>query len=408
MAELDLTGLLGIETPQARSKRLLEEGASLSSAIQAGSPAAVAAANLPTAAASMRGSVGKLFGIDTRSASEKLQEQLAGTDLSTSSGISKAAQLAQQLGMSAQAVALTAKAGEVRQAEQDRSLRRQREQQIIDLAPRTEDRAEETLALNRAKFASDQAAQTRQLGLNEERRAASQSAFLGLHGPQEGETADAKVTEIAQAIGAGALTFAEGQSIMTAKDPANINDFYAWQEDNKGGTWTEFVKWDADVKASSRATSTTQTRGTSLNQSDIERIESRVNERFSEFFDVGQPDLLPAGYDTDRLTDEVRVLMENQPPGQQITIDQAINIITRELSSGEEEIPDPAADEELSTVSTVRANTPSAPSSNTEEETPQPRRNTAASRNPRTPTNTTPIIPVGTSQRSGRGFPYRS
>jgi len=73
MAELDLSGLLGVESPQARSKRMLQEGTALQQAVLAGSPAAVAAANLPAATASMRGNVGRLFGIDTRTPAEKLQ-----------------------------------------------------------------------------------------------------------------------------------------------------------------------------------------------------------------------------------------------------------------------------------------------------------------------------------------------
>jgi uncharacterized FlaG/YvyC family protein len=119
MAELDLSGLLGIETPQARSKRMLQEGTALQQAVLAGSPAAVAAANLPTAAASMRGNVGRLFGIDTRTPAEKLQAELAGTDLSTSAGLSKAAEFARKMNMNAQAIALATQAGLTRQQERE-------------------------------------------------------------------------------------------------------------------------------------------------------------------------------------------------------------------------------------------------------------------------------------------------
>lgn len=80
MAELDLSGLLGVESPQARSKRMLQEGTALQQAVLAGSPAAVAASNLPRAQEAMRGSVGKLFGIDTRSPAEKATDQLKGLD----------------------------------------------------------------------------------------------------------------------------------------------------------------------------------------------------------------------------------------------------------------------------------------------------------------------------------------
>ena len=335
MAELDLTGLLGIETPQTRSKRLLEEGAALSAAVQSGSPAAVAAANLPTAAASMRGSVGRLFGVDTRTPSEKLQEQLAGTDLSSSAGLSKAAQLARSMGMDAQAVALATQAGLVRQEEQDRSLRRKREQQIIDLAPRTEERAEETLALNRAQFAAEQAALTRQLGLNEERRAASQDAFLGLYGPEkEGEEADPKVTEIAQAIGAGALTLAEGQSIMTAKDPANINDFYAWLGDNPNGKWTEFVEWDANVKASARTTTTPQ--GTTLDSQEREEVNNYIDSQLSTgMLDRGEIDL-PEGVNIAVIKNKVQKEMEADKT---VNMEAALALVLKEYGIEINEAP---------------------------------------------------------------------
>lgn len=415
MAEIDLTGLLGIETPEARSQRLLEEGTRLQQAVATGSPAAVAAMNLPTAQSAMRGSVGRLFGIDTRTSSEKLQEQLAGTDLSTSAGLSKAAELARNLGLSGQAVMLATQAGvtrkqeeTARKADEDRSLRRQREEQIIDLAPRTEERAEETLALNRAKFSAEQAAQTRQLGLNEERRAASQDAFLGLYGPQkEGEEADPKVTEIAQAIGVGALTLAEGQSIMTAKDPANINDFYAWQEDNQGGTWTQFVEWDAVMKARARTTSTTQ--GTTLDKSERKDVNDYIDSQLSTgMLDRGKIDL-PEGVNIDVIKNKVQKVMEADKT---VNMEAGLALVLREYGIGQEAIPesiDPALEESLSAVSEVEEAAPTQSSAQSSSSPTRKRGSGAAmNRGPRTPTVTTSLFIPPARERGGRGFPYRN
>lgn len=324
MAEIDLTGLLGIETPQTRSKRLLEEGAALSAAVQSGSPAAVAASNLPTAAASMRGSVGRLFGIDTRTPAEKLQAELAGTDLSSAAGLSKAAELARNMGMDAQAVALATQAGVTRQEEQDRSLRRKREQQIIDLAAKaderadtTEERQQRTEARANATLAINQAALLREISQSEAQRTAAQDAFVKEF-PDD--------VELAQAIGAGALTLNEARLWQEKGDPADWPKFLKWAEENPDKGYDEFLQFDAALKKTTSAT-----RGSSLTKDDMDRIGNRIQVRFKEFFDVGQPNLLPAGYDTDKLKDEVRVLMENQPPGQQITIDQAIDAIVGKL-----------------------------------------------------------------------------
>lgn len=410
MAQLDLTGLLGIETPQARSQRLLEEGAKMQQAVATGSPAAVAAMNLPTAQATMRGSVGRLFGIDTRTPTEKLQEQLAGVDLSTSSGLTRASKLARDLGLSAQAVVLATQAGATRQQEEDRDLRRQREQQIIDLAPRTEERAEETLALNRAKFAAEQAAQTRQLGLSEERRAASQNAFLSLYGPEkEGEDADPRVTEIAQAIGTGALTLAEGQSIMTAKDPSNVNDFYAWQEDNQGGTWTEFMEWEASLK-----TRPTTTQGTTLDRQEREEVNNYIDSQLSTgMLDRGEIDL-PEGANIDVIKNKVQKLMEADKT---IDMESGLAIVLKEYGIGQQPIQeplDPALEESLSAVSETAEPSPTQSSTQLSDQPPstsaKPKRGTAGAMNrgPRTPTVTTSILPAPAGGRSGRGFPYRN
>ena len=64
----------------------------------------------------MRTNIGRLFGLDTRPPMEKLQEQLAGIDMTTAAGLQQGAQFAKDLGLSAQAIqlnALAAKQGEV-------------------------------------------------------------------------------------------------------------------------------------------------------------------------------------------------------------------------------------------------------------------------------------------------------
>ena len=324
MAEMDLTGLLGIETPQARSKRLLEEGAALSAAVQSGSPAAVAAANLPTAAASMRGSVGRLFGVDTRTPSEKLQEQLAGTDLSSSAGLSKAAQLARSMGMNAQAVALATQAGLVRQEEEDRSLRRKREQQIIDLAAKEDERADTTEerqqraeARANATLAINQAALLREISQSEAQRTAAQDAFVKEF-PED--------VELAQAIGTGALTLNEARLWKQKGDPADWPQFVKWAEENPDKGYDEFLQFMADLK------NTTSSRGgISLNTEDIERLEKEA-ERLYNFgiqgpFERGAPTTI----DKTRLIEQARVIMENQPSGQQITAETALRLAANML-----------------------------------------------------------------------------
>ena len=317
MAEIDLTGLLGIETPQARSQRLLEEGASLSSAIQAGSPAAVAAMNLPTAQASMRGSVGRLFGLDTRTASEKLQAQLAGTDLSTSAGLSRAAELARNMGMDAQAVALATQAGVTRQEEQDRSLRRKREQQIIDLATKqderaatAEERAQRAEARQAATLAINQAAALREISQSEAQRTAAQDAFVKEF-PED--------VELAQAIGTGALTLNEARLWKQKGDPADWPQFVKWAEENPDKGYDEFLQFIADLK------NTTSSRGgISLNKEDIERLEKEAD----RLYDFGMNDFSGTKVDIDktRLIEQARVIMENQPSGQQITAETALTL----------------------------------------------------------------------------------
>jgi hypothetical protein len=342
MAEIDLTGLLGIETPQTRSKRLLEEGAALSAAVQSGSPAAVAAANLPTAAASMRGSVGRLFGIDTRTPAEKLQAELAGTDLSSAAGLSKAAELARNMGMDAQAVALATQAGVTRQEEQDRSLRRKREQQVIDLAAKaderadtTEERQQRTEARANATLAINQAALLREISQSEAQRTAAQDAFVKEF-PED--------VELAQAIGTGALTLNEARLWKQKGDPADWPQFVKWAEENPDKGYDEFLEFKADLQKTTSAPPAT--RGISLNKEDIERLERRVEERLTQgITDFLEPNLLPPGYDIDKFVDEVRVEMENKEPGQQITIDQAIDKVLGEPTQSGTRISSEAQEE---------------------------------------------------------------
>jgi len=86
-----------------------------------------------TQAEQLRTSIGGIFGLDTRPATEKLADQLANIPLSTSEGLKQAAALAKNLGLSRQAMMLATEAGTVEQQEKDDNLRRKREQQIIDM-----------------------------------------------------------------------------------------------------------------------------------------------------------------------------------------------------------------------------------------------------------------------------------
>ena len=325
MAELDLSGLLGVESPQARSKRMLQEGTALQQAVLAGSPAAVAAANLPAATASMRGNVGRLFGIDTRTPAEKLQAELAGTDLSSAAGLSKAAELARNMGMDAQAVALATQAGLVRQEEQDRSLRRKREQQIIDLAAKEDERADTTEerqqraeARANATLAINQAALLREISQSEAQRTAAQDAFVKEF-PED--------VELAQAIGTGALTLNEARLWKQKGDPADWPQFVKWAEENPDKGYDEFLEFNAALQKTTPAPSAT--RGISLNTEDIDRL----NEEADRLYDFGWTDFSGADIDIDktRLIEQARVIMENQPSGQQITAETALRLAANML-----------------------------------------------------------------------------
>lgn len=322
MAQLDLTGLLGIETPQARSQRLLEEGAKMQQAVATGSPAAVAAMNLPTAQAAMRGSVGRLFGVDTRTPTEKLQEQLAGVDLSTSSGLTRASKLARDLGLSAQAVVLATQAGATRQQETDDALRRKREQQIIDLAAKedkradtTEERQQRAEARQAATLAINQAALLREISQSEAQRTAAQDAFVKEF-PED--------VELAQAIGAGALTLNEARLWKQKGDPQDWPQFIKWAEANPGKGYDEFLQFKADLTKA-----TPQTRGISLTREDIERLEKEAD----RLYDFGTLDIggVKTPIDKDRLVEQARVIMENRPPGQQITSEMALQLAAAQL-----------------------------------------------------------------------------
>lgn len=65
-----------------------------------------------------RTNIGRLFGLDTRPPMEKLQEQLAGMPLTTAADYANAAQVAKDLGLSAQAIQLSQKSAQLRTEEQ--------------------------------------------------------------------------------------------------------------------------------------------------------------------------------------------------------------------------------------------------------------------------------------------------
>lgn len=406
MAEIDLTGLLGIETPQTRSKRLLEEGAALSAAVQSGSPAAVAAANLPAATASMRGNVGRLFGIDTRTPAEKLQAELAGTDLSSAAGLSKAAELARNMGMDAQAVALATQAGVTRQEEQDRSLRRKREEQIIDLAAKEDERADtveerqqRAEARAAATLAINQAAVLRDISESEAQRTAAQDAFVKEF-PED--------VELAQAIGAGALTLNEARLWQEKGDPADWPKFLKWAEENPDKGYDEFLQFEADLQ---KTTPTTQ--GTTLDKAEREDLNAYIDKQLSTGrLDRGAIDL-PEGVDIEVIKNKVQKLMELDKT---IDMETGLAAVLREYGIGQEALPesiDPALEESLSNVSEVgesleTASTPSSPKSS--DTSIKPSRGTVAAMNrgPRKPTITNSLFTPPAGGRGGRGFPYRN
>lgn len=66
----------------------------------------------------MRTNIGSLFGLDTRPPMEKLQEQLAGIDMTSAAGLQQGAQFAKDLGLPAQALQLSKKATELGVEEQ--------------------------------------------------------------------------------------------------------------------------------------------------------------------------------------------------------------------------------------------------------------------------------------------------
>jgi len=73
----------------------------------------------------MRTNIGSLFGLDTRPPMEKLREQLAGMPLTTAVDYANAAQVAKDLGLSAQALQLSQKSSQLGAAEQEKSVQAQ-------------------------------------------------------------------------------------------------------------------------------------------------------------------------------------------------------------------------------------------------------------------------------------------
>lgn len=76
-----------------------------------------------TQAEQMRTSIGGMFGLDTRPATEKLAEQLASTPLSTAADYTNAAQAAKALGLSAQAIQLNALATQKQKEEEQTRIK---------------------------------------------------------------------------------------------------------------------------------------------------------------------------------------------------------------------------------------------------------------------------------------------
>jgi hypothetical protein len=76
----------------------------------------------------MRTNIGRLFGLDTRPPMEKLQEQLADMPLTTAADYANAAQVAKDLGLSAQAIQLSQKSAQLRETEEKTKLSIQQQQ----------------------------------------------------------------------------------------------------------------------------------------------------------------------------------------------------------------------------------------------------------------------------------------
>ena len=101
----DLQSLLAnLLTPVDKQAELRTKGADMMQLLQGGAGAASAYYS-PTRVASMKGSLGSMFGLDMRDPAQKMREQLAANppDMGTSAGLSQMAQMAQQAGDTAAA-----------------------------------------------------------------------------------------------------------------------------------------------------------------------------------------------------------------------------------------------------------------------------------------------------------------
>jgi len=356
-----------------------------------------------TQAEQLRTSIGGMFGLDTRPATEKLADQLANIPLSTSEGLKQAAALAKNLGLSRQAMMLATEAGTVEQQEKDDNLRRKREQQIIDLAAKADERADTTEerqqraeARQAATLAINQAALLREISQSEEQRTAAQDAFVKEF-PED--------VELAQAIGSGALTLNEARLWKQKGDPADWPQFVKWAEDNPDKGYGEFLQFKADLQ---KTTPTPQ--GTTLDRQEREEVNKYIDKQLSTgMLDRGAIDL-PEGVDIDVIKNKVQKEMEADKT---VNMEAGLALVLREYGIGQEAIPesiDPALEESLSAVSeAVESPTPES-STQSSASSPKPKRGTAAAMNrgPRTPTVTTSMFTPPARGRGGRGFPYRN
>lgn len=106
---------LGQAAPAQQQQRQAITGDSLLAGLMAPPPR--------TQAQQMRTSIGGMFGIDTRPATEKLAEQLASKPLTTAADYTNAAQVAKNLGLSAQAIQLNTLATEKQKEEEQTRIK---------------------------------------------------------------------------------------------------------------------------------------------------------------------------------------------------------------------------------------------------------------------------------------------
>lgn len=296
-------------------------------------------------ASQQKRNIAGMFGNDVRSPIEKINDQLAqsGVALNTSAGLLEAAKLAQAAGLTQQALQLTQMSGNKSKEEEDRELKRKRDQQIIDLSIKEDERAdakderEDTVEdrLQRAEnrlnitLAINQAAVLREISQSEARKTAAQDAFVKEF-PED--------VELAQAIGTGALTLNEARLWKQKGDPADWPQFVKWAEENPDKGYDEFLEFKADLQKTTPAPAAT--RGISLNKEDIERLTEEA-ERLYNFgvqgpFERGGPTTI----NKTRLIEQARVFMENQEPGQQITAETALRLAATMLGGTVEQSSD--------------------------------------------------------------------